>query len=70
MPEPAPLSQWNFVCARCGWATACLPFDTAQVPGPPSCTQVYLSPPFPADGGDPNHHVSGPCNGVINRLLQ
>jgi len=70
MEQPQPRATWNFVCSRCGWATACQPFDVTFLPGPGRCTQVYNGPTFPPDTGNAASKVSGPCNGTISRLLQ
>lgn len=58
----------TLTCQRCGATRDTHEYDVQQVPGPDRCWMVYQSPgPFPLDRGDPNNHVSGPCNGPLTR---
>lgn len=54
-------------CPRCGWTMDTREIDIQGIPGPDRCTQVFNGPNFPADQGDPNHHISGSCNGKLIR---
>ena len=52
-------------CTRCGATYDTHVVDVQQLPRLPQCPAVYLAPPFPLDAGNPECHVSGPCNGKL-----
>lgn len=58
----------TLTCVKCGWTMDTTAIDLQKIPGPDRCTQVYnATSGFPADKSNATHHISGPCNGKLNR---